>query len=1252
MGHHTQVSPHDRAGILSRIFFAWLFPIVRQTPPDVDEAKLTALPKAVDIEQGFNRLKSAWKRQLESKSPSFMSALMSCFKWELLNITFLFSMIFMLPLVSSMLIGLIINYLEDDLSVWVGLGLAWGVLILSILIATSTSHALFWGGVLGSVIKLSGVQLLYDKTFKLAYSALNENSAAGKIVTLAAKDFESFDKVYLATFAVFAPFYLPAAGFALWWYLGVSGLVGLGVSLLNLPMQIIFSVMFNRIWTRFSNATDERVSLVTDIIEGIKILKLYAWEKPFLGMNESVRETEISHIRKASYYRVSSYTMFLCGQALLLLVTYWVYVSLGNELVYNSVFVGMAILTQVHLYNSSCFAMAMEFTGIYRAACTRITQALLLPEKEQQTLQHSNPSTVEIVNMSASWESKKPDSASESDKLTTKSEQSIALNNVNLKVEPGELCVVIGEVGSGKSSLLMSLLGELHILEGKINIGNSVAFVEQEPWILTASIKDNILMNKCEDETKYWKTTEACCLSEDFKEMAHQDMTMIGDKGVNISGGQKARIALARAVYTDRDIYLMDDPLSAVDAAVSSKLFTRCIKGVLKSKTRILVTHQQFVLPEADKIVLMHQGQILFQGNYQEFLSYSKTYSTLLRSLDYDTENTEKPNELVIASKPKDHLGIISEEKDTGSVPLRLYLDFFLESFKHSFFIVLYIVFCVAMQGLYVFIQWWIAYWTDQNKSEQGELFYVQVLGMMLGALFVGTFIRNFIFIQTLLSSCKSVYLKALYGVASTCSTFFDANPTGRIINRFSRDTYIMDDVMTVFMMDLVQMALIFFGYVIAMAIFVPMNIVSIVLFVVLVMKLRSQSVPAARELKRIELITRSPIFNWLNAGVTGIIQVRCFGWRKFFFDNLQETAQHNMRAYYHFASQLRYFLYFTDLAVAFVVGINTFFVVFWFGKQDPAAGALSIAFALSVGTIISYIGRDWLETEIGMTSVQRLYDYSNLPAEESGVTKELIVTEGKVAFYNVVMKYREHLEPALKGLTFEIQPRQKIGIVGRTGAGKSSIFQCIFRLVPLNSGCIMIDNQDISQVTLESLRMQIGIIPQLPFMFRTSVRKNLDPYDEYLDEEIWEALEKVELKKIFQKDPMGIYSNISSGSASLSMGQRQLLCLARMLLRRNKVLFLDEATANVDNKTDELIQAKVNEFFYASTVVCIAHRINTVIDADSIVVMQAGKVGESGHPAELLENPNSMFTSLVNELGAEEAQRMKEVANSSKKPN
>lgn len=865
------------------------------------------------------------------------------------------------------------------------------------------------------------------------------------------------------------------------------------------------------------------------------------------------------------------------------------------------------------------------------------------------------------------------------------------LEKINLNIIPGRLVAIIGPVGAGKSSLLQAVLRELPLSAGKISVCGIVSYASQEPWLFAGTVQQNILFGSPMDKERYKQVISVCALKTDFKQFPHGDRTLVGERGVTLSGGQRSRINVARAIYKQADIYLLDDPLSAVDSEVGRHLFEKCIKDYLKEKACVLITHQVQYLTDVDQIVLMDNGSIVAEGSYQELKATAFEFAKSLGSSD-DTETNEPENDTnnslnvhMVSTLLGSNKSISSSQNDvnvsgvpaakskntdkirsSGRVSINVYRSYLCAS--GSVFKVFLVLFCfILTQVLASGVDYWISFWITREEyvlhntisynvsNNNGTLSSSDSFTTLL---FSSNFRQNcvilyavilFVLVVTIIARCVTyvmfctrasinVHNQMFDRFIKATMFFFNTRSSGDMLNRFSKDIGAVDEILPYIIFDCLQLVMLFSGIIFIVGFVNIYLMVPTFIMVVVFYKIRVFNLPTSRGIKRLEGITRSPVFAHMKETLRGLTTIRAYKVEQILINEFDEHQDLHSSAWNLYICANQAFGLWLDLVSITYISIVIFS---FFAVENDHGGniGLTITQTITLTSIIQWGVRQLSVLENQMTSVERILEYTDLPQEADFQSPSEKAPpnkwpfSGKIEFRNFNLRYSLDSPYVLKNLNFQIQPMEKIGIVGRTGAGKSSIIGALFRFA-LNEGSIIIDDIEIHKLGLHDLRSKFSIIPQEPVLFSGTMRSNLDPFDEYPDVVLWNALDEVELKTVVERLPGGLNSKMSAFGSNFSVGQRQLLCLARAIVRNNKIIILDEATANVDPQTDVLIQNTIRNKFKLCTVLTIAHRLNTIMDSERVLVMDAGRVVEFDHSYNLLKNKDGFLYKMVEQTG------------------
>lgn len=899
-------------------------------------------------------------------------------------------------------------------------------------------------------------------------------------------------------------------------------------------------------------------------------------------------------------------------------------------------------------------------------------------------------------------------------------DSTLRLTNVDIKINQGDLVCIVGQVGAGKSSLVHAMLGELHQRAGSRALNGRVSYVGQDVWIINDTYRKNILFNLPFDETLYYSVLQASQLLPDLRIMPAGDMTVVGERGVTMSGGQKARLSLARCLYRAQhsDTFILDDVLAALDMQTLKAVLEEGVNTLLAGKTRILVVNSNYyeILQNSDQIIVMQNGDFAGKGTYAELkdkfpielcveneekkapaptpaLEDASAPAPTAAPADEDEDDVKKPTKSVFPVASIDE-GMDDDTKDmdlvkknnvaaalagmagdmsaaaraskgklqndenrvVGILDFQLYHDYFNAAWNiNGTFIFCFINFIIMLAQIgSVMSDVWLADWADASDdgdlSDAANLTYIYYFLMILGCVFVLAFSKACFFMCTAWRSGKRLHERALDKlVKAPVHEYFDVVPSGRILNRFSKDLDAVDLLLVDFLFEFLETAWFIFCLLAVCAYSVPEMLIIFFPMVFLFYKVRQMFSRSSREMKRIESTSRSPVFSTFGETVTGLAHIRAYGEEEAFRKEYCDRLDTHLKITFHLNQITPWNIIRLDLVGSVVVLTIAVCVVLFEGTLSETLSALALAYSVQLESRLTEAVWKSIETENYMTQMERLEHFQNIPQEtqEGSDPPASWPAHGLVEFRQVVFRYRPDLPEVLKKVNFIAAPTEQIGVCGRTGSGKSSLMVCLFRLGDLKSGHIFIDGLDISHLKLQALRDRISIIPQMPWLFRGTVRQNVDPSLTKDDADIWAALRHAHLEDWVRNQPDGLNTLIVERGANLSQGQRQLLCIARALVRKSKVVMLDEATANIDSATDELVQRTIRENFTNMTSLTIAHRLSTIADSDRILVLSHGEVVECDTPLKLLKNGTSTvgFKALCEQLAADSLDQIEAIA-------
>ncbi|KAL7730044.1 hypothetical protein ACLKA6_009331 [Drosophila palustris] len=1294
-------NPRERSNPISELMLCFAFPVLlKGRKKTLEQPDLYRPLKEHKSDTLGDRLCAAWdeevaQRSAQQKLPRLGRVVLRVFGWNLFWTGLLLGVReFLTKFTQPICLYGIMSYFSNEDPDPLKAQLYAAGLITFALLTVISGHPYLLGQMhLGMKMRVSLCSLMYRKSLRLSRTALSDTSV-GQVVNLLSNDVGRFDGILLIVhFVWLAPLELVVVTYFMYEKIGLACLFGVALMLLFLPLQAYLAKKTSVLRLQTAMRTDERVRMMNEIISGIQVIKMYAWEKPFGKLVEHARRKEMNCIKKVNYIRGMLIAFGISLSRMFIFVSLVGYVLLGNQLTAGEAFFITAYYNLLQRAVTNFFPMGITqfaelLVSIRRLETfmhrdeTRVAQIGDKPNEIGTTYDKENGSIIKPTNGDVTKADKNEEEtlvefkqfyAKWSIKATENT-----LDNINLQLGRKQLVAVVGPVGAGKSSLIQSILGELPADKGSLTVNGTFSFATQEPWLFTGTVRENILFGLTLDKHRYRTVVKKCALERDFELLPQGDKTIVGERGASLSGGQKARISLARAVYRRADIYLLDDPLSAVDTHVGRELFDQCMKGYLRNELVILVTHQLQFLEQADLIVIMDKGKISAMGTYDAMQRSGLDFAQLLSDSnikehtmdDHESDAGDALDRHSITSRKRcisgsrqasrtDSFNSLSSMADSitldapmspqetrveGKIGLGLYKEYFAAGSGWLSICALVLI-CIGTQVVISCSDVFLSYWVDKNKEQDAagandpiDIYYFTALNVASILLCV---IRPILFYTMARRSSIKLHNAMFRGITKAAMYFFSTNPSGRILNRFSKDLGQLDEILPTIMLDVMQIFLTLAGVIVVICIMNPYYLILTVVLGFIFYHIREFYLKTSRDVKRLEAVSRSPIYSHLSASLNGLATIRALGAQKTLiaeFDNLQDL---HSSSFYTFLSTSRAFGYYVDFFCALytVVIVVNYFIN---PPTNPGEVGLTITQAMSLAGMVQFGMTQSAELDTTMTAVERVLEYDEIEPEgeyESKPDKKPPVTwpeEGRIVADDLSLRYFPDPQSkyVLKSLNFEIKPMEKVGIVGRTGAGKSSLINALFRL-SYNDGSIVIDSRDTNEIGLHDLRSKISIIPQEPVLFSGSMRYNLDPFEEYSDAKVWDALEEVKLKPVISELPSGLQSIISEGGTNFSVGQRQLVCLARAILRENRVLVMDEATANVDPQTDALIQATIRNKFRECTVLTIAHRLNTIMDSDKVIVMDAGQLVEFGSPYELLtECESKVFHSMVMETG------------------
>ncbi|PXF43436.1 Multidrug resistance-associated protein 1 [Gracilariopsis chorda] len=1326
-----------QASALSLLAFNWVTNTVvtgRQRP--LESTDVIPLAPRFNCETSAARyLSPAWRAQLQRSRPSLLRALFNAFGLRLMLGGFLKLISDVFLFVSPMLLKSIISHLQSRREAQASS--AKGILLACAMFGSYFAQLLVFNqyfnimATMQALLRGSLVSAVFEKSCRLSPESRSLYTS-GQIQNLMSNDSRTVADIVLYVHMVWSSAEQIVVAMLLLvqllgWAPTFAGILFI-ISSMFVQSKLVGTIKNQR--ERASARTDERVKLVAEAIKGIKLVKLYAWELSFVKRILDVRAKELDLLRSISFLQATNSMLVTSIPTVLTIIAFSIYAlntgSLDAAVVFPSIALFNVIRPSLMFLPNILISTARAGASLSRLSDFLATEELTSLDQGDhainQQLLELNKIDLASANAAFTWD-------------PSISRACPTLSDVTFWIPQGKLVAVIGPTGSGKSTLLAGLLGEVPIIEGEAGIrkGRSISFCDQIPFIQNATVRENILFGKPFDGELYRTTIRVCNLLSDLKILPAGDLTEIGGRGVNLSGGQRSRVALARAVYSRADICFLDDPLSAVDAHVGKSIFQNCIASQLQGTTRVLTTNQihYAASPEVDMVIVVKNGTVVEAGFRDELLSQDSEFSRMLKSTgeigaagassrsdrDPNTDNSgfehtqtllredAEIQKTIMAAEEKVsqvnestpiagtdgqkgygavQVGRLTEKetKQKGRVELAHYKTY-LSGMGLKMWVPSIILCAIGAQIASLSVNVWLSDWSDQ-KDEQSTFFRLAVfLAFGLATVFVAG-VSSFSLAFGSIRASVLLHEKLLLSVFGAPSSFFNSTPEGRLVNRFNSDIDKIDSSLSSTMQSLLRLTL-NLAFTVGLILWVtPAFIFVVIPIAAMCLYVQEFYRKSSVDLRRLEALARSPLYSHFSETLDGVVTIRAFGdvprtasINNKYTDELVTTTYASTFANRWLSIRLE------GLGTILIFGATLLAVLTPADRTSAAMIGLVLSYTMQILGSMTWSVRQFTETESQLNAVERVAEYSNppFPQEEKGgleqflkekmgdrstlsdnestglISKETAISlsqglsqrksrwprKGRIVFQAVEMKYRDDLDPALKDVSFTVEPGEHVGIVGRTGAGKSSAIQSLFRLYELNKGQILIDGTSISSLRLFDLRSALGIIPQEPICFSGTIRSNLDMFKEHSDKEIQRALDACGLQDTM-RNRVGLDFEIAENGSNLSVGQRQLLCLGRALLKDSQVLILDEATSSVSNATDEKIQATLRNEMEHCTILTVAHRLHTVMRHDKIIVMDRGRVAEIGSPSELLRRP-SRFGDLVDETGPATASHLRYLA-------
>ncbi|KAL4508323.1 hypothetical protein ABPG72_003627 [Tetrahymena utriculariae] len=1246
--------------------------------------------------------------------------------------------------------------------------------------------------------------IMYQKLLKLSNTG-RKYMDPGKMTNLVIMNTMEILQFFLFAFtALTAPFIIIAASVYIIYELSYVGIIA--------PFMLALSaILVNHITSKQADfrmkvytIIDQRSKKITEYFQGIKIIKYYAWEKWVVSQLQNIRLKEMKILFGFLFNIGQVDCISQVSPSIIAVLVFVIYILLDNQLNAAKAFTALSL---INLLQAPIIQLVSGWGKFIQARVSYNRIAHFLDSEEQpqdyydeELMKNCEQGEIMIEEGFFSWESEKneihnlknPDDGImkrikiqfiqkeieskkklkedvsqlqaalenlKQNKITEVPNISPNLTSINLHYKPKTFNAIYGIFSSGKSSLAHAIINELNKISGKIAVKGSIAYVPQIPWLRSCSLRDNILFGEEYNQKRYEKTLRICQLLDDIKQLPGGDLTEIGERGVNLSGGQKQRISVARAVYSNRDIYVVDDCLSALDSHVGRLIFKKVFHKFLKQKTIIFITHHTHYMKYFDTITILKEGKVADFGSYQqlvaknsEALSYllNNEKSQVQEANEEDEANKEEQNNEIndemsqnnkiphnpphlekvfseqqsqiskmseeasqftqsqyeqpnlAEEKDNEKRGMLvqSEEKAVGSVPFFVYKEYFLLGGLGYISIAL-LIFAISQAGL-MLSDWWLGQWSQNAYNYLDNNQYAGIyagVSITSGVLYI---FRYLAFLTFSIRISKSIFRNLLVRLLQSPMEFFDKTPLGRIVTRFSKDIDAIDYMLQLLFQQLISGVMNLIGSFVMISLITPIFIAVAVFILICYYYVLRRQIKCSREIKRIVDNIRAPLIGVYTELNQGLLQIRGLNKGNFFFKTFSKCIDAHTRSTFNEFFCNHWLNLFTDLFSSIIVAASAYLglaqkSINGYDLQLAANIGLSLTWALRISSslpvTIKFVG----DTELQMNSFHRILNYINETPQErnfeiqhdtdQATALEKWPQQGDLELENVSYRYREETPIVLKNINLSIKANEKIGVIGRTGSGKSTLTLGLLRILELvdeENSRIVLNGQNIAKLGLNQLRSNVSMIPQDPVLFQGTIRSNVDPFDIYTDTQIIDALKKVQLwdtllikanvnenkensptahpkmitaeniqtqtlmngSELNEKNIKNVLDlKVDSQGANFSQGEKQLIALSRVIVRKCKLLLMDEATASIDEKTDWIIQNMIRSEFQDTTIITIAHRLKTIIQYDRILVLSDGEIKEFDSPKQMLNNPNSYLLKLIRENGKEHEADMRRLA-------
>ncbi|KAJ3361176.1 hypothetical protein GGF32_007731 [Allomyces javanicus] len=1214
------------------------------------EDDLLPISETDQAENLADQLRDAWHWQ-KGEKPSLWPVLAKVFGLRYFGISLLAVGASTCKIGSALLLGQFIDFLQvADAPIEKGLFYGGGLALSMLLFSFFESHFMMKAYRIGVNARVAVLSFLYSHLLSLNLASLPAVGQALNVISNDAQRLE--DAGPLLLFFILGPIETLVVFGITWWYIGIASLAAYGSLAILILLLSTNVARFKKARSLLVEARDQRIRILSDVIRFMDMVKLYAWEQPFVQRILKFRNDEIKHLQRWYALKGINASFYWSAQSMMSIVGFFtLFFGMGRVFSSQNVFTSLLLFGTVKENMGWRVPRSLELLADLRVSIARIEEILHLePVAETSpTGDHTSSTVLSFEHASFAWDNQP------------------VLHDINLQVEAGDFVAVIGQVGSGKTSLLLSALGQLKTVSGSVHVADA-SYTPQSAFVFAGSIKENILMGAALDPMRLKRVLDVCQLESDVAQWEHGLETRIGGNGSKVSGGQRARICLARALYNAGSVFLLDDIFSALDAQVAANIFAE-LRVYLKDSAVVLVTHHLGLVAQCDSVAYMSGGRILASGPLESVIAMAAHYDPDFAQVVAEFSEpvggsaSKKPGgpapDVHVAPAGSSSGGAAgggidddvlapsddwNEQAQTG-FDASVFLRFLKMSGGGAIFAVA-LVLGMATCALQALSDYWLTSWAAAAPDEQFDPYYWKSYLALTVFIPVAAMICSYGFFTVIIRSSTRLFERMLHNVVKASPHFFSVNPAGRILNRMGKDMAMTDELLPDAFAEVLRLWLFVVMIIITVAMAVPYVLLAIAPIVVIFVYLRRQYVEANRQVRRMEALSRSPVYSHVVDSVEGIATVTALRRQPQYFDTFCALLDQNTRALLSFYTVERWLCLRVDCLACVIIAATSGCMIGFKSTLGLTLASLAQMYVLNLVDVTQYNVRKTAELELQLVAVERIMEYaSEIPLESQRESpagafpgNATWPSAGVVEFKDMSLQYEGADRPALRNITLSTRPGEKIGIVGRTGAGKSSVISTLFRLAEPSPGGVTIDGVNITDLGLADLRSRLSIIPQSLYLFQGSVRFNLDPFGTHADHELWTVLDKVDLKGVVER-----FENKLDDRPQFSSGEGQLFQLARVLLRKSKVLILDECSSNIDVATDRIMQQTIRREFGDCTILTIAHRIDTIIDNDRVLCLDKGQVAEFDAPTTLLRDPQSIFYSLAEKsLGKDKRLRVR----------